>query len=382
MLNDKRVIAALLSGRIIAKTQRWLLVGLLLSLAILGLVACQSEGGDAGTAASAPDSAAEADAGPDAGAENGLVVYSGRRESLVEPIIEQFRQATGVDVQVRYGGTAELAGVLLEEGANSPADLFYAQDPGGLGAVQAAGLLAPLPPETLARVPERFASPAGEWVGISGRARTVVYNTEAILDPGSQLPADLWGFTAPEWQGRLGWAPTNGSFQAMVTAMRAVWGEDRTAEWLLAIQANEPIVYDSNTPIVAAAGSGEIDAGLVNHYYLYRFLAEDGQDFGARNYFLPSGGPGSLIMVSGAGILKSAANPDNAQKFVDFLLSLPGQQYFAAQTVEYPLVEGVSTIAGLPPLAELDAVAVDIDLAQLADLAGTQAMLLDLGIID
>jgi iron(III) transport system substrate-binding protein len=150
----------------------------------------------------------------------------------------------------------------------------------------------------------------------------------------------------------------------------------------LAIQANEPAVYDSNTPIVAAVGAGEIDAGLVNHYYLYRFLAEDGQDFGARNHFLPGGGPGSLIMVSGAGILKSAANPDNAQKFVDFLLSVPGQQYFAAQTVEYPLVEGVSTTPGLPPLAELDAVAVDIDLARLADLAGTQAMLLDLGVID
>jgi iron(III) transport system substrate-binding protein len=311
-----------------------------------------------------------------------LVIYSGRSESLVEPIIDQFRQVTGIDVDVRYGGTAELAGVLLEEGANSPADVFYAQDPGGLGAVQAAGLLTQLPEETLALVPDRFASPAGEWVGISGRARTVVYNTEAIADPETELPDDLWGFTAPEWKGRLGWAPTNGSFQAMVTAMRAIWGDEKTAEWLLAIQANEPAVYDSNTPIVAAVGSGEIDAGLVNHYYLYRFLAEDGQDFAARNYFLPGGGPGSLIMVSGAGLLKSAANPENAQKFIDFLLSVPGQQYFAAQTVEYPLVEGVTTTNGLPPLAELDEVAVDIDLAQLADLAGTQAMLVDLGIID
>jgi iron(III) transport system substrate-binding protein len=311
-----------------------------------------------------------------------LVIYSGRKESLVGPIIDQFRQASGIDVQVRYGGTAELAGVLLEEGANSPADVFYAQDPGGLGAVQSAGLLAQLPDATLAAVPERFASPTGEWVGISGRARTVVYNTGAIADPATELPQDLWGFTEPEWKGRLGWAPSNGSFQAMVTAMRAIWGEEKTGQWLLGIQANEPAVFDSNTPIVAAAGAGEIDAGFVNHYYLYRFLAEDGQDFGARNYFLPGGGPGSLIMVSGAGLLKSAANPENGQKFIDFLLSLPGQQYFAAQTVEYPLVEGVTTLDGLPPLAELDELAVDVDLAQLADLAGTQAMLLDLGIID
>jgi len=311
-----------------------------------------------------------------------LVVYSGRKESLVKPIFDQFQQATGINIEVRYGGTAELAGVLLEEGENSPADVFYAQDPGGLGAVQAVGLLSKLPATTLAVVPERFTSPSGEWIGISGRARTVVYNTEVITDPETQLPEDLWGFTAPEWKGRLGWAPTNGSFQAMVTAIRAVWGDDKTAEWLEGIQANEPIAYDSNTPIVAAASAGEIDAGLVNHYYLYRFLAEDGEDFAARNYFLPGGGPGSLIMVSGAGILETAANPENAQKFLDFLLSIPGQQYFASQTVEYPVVEGVTTVAGLPPLTELDAMAIDIDLAQLSDLVGTQEMLLDLGIID
>jgi iron(III) transport system substrate-binding protein len=164
--------------------------------------------------------------------------------------------------------------------------------------------------------------------------------------------------------------------------MRASWGDEKTAEWLTGIQANEPTVFDGNTPIVAAAGAGEIDAGFVNHYYLYRFLAEDGPDFAAKNYFLPGGGPGSLIMVSGAGLLKSAANPENGQKFVDFLLSVPGQQYFASQTVEYPVVEGVTTVAGLPALAELAELAIDIDLAQLADLAGTQEMLLDLGIID
>ena len=355
---------------------RRLMIGLGLLVVSAGLVACQATDG-----AAAADSVGEPSAKAVAES-NRLVIYSGRKESLVEPIIDQFRQASGIDVQVRYGGTAELAGVLLEEGANSPADVYYAQDPGGLGAVQAAGLLAQLDDNTLAAVPERFASPAGEWVGISGRARTVIYNTEAIADPAAELPEDLWGFTAPEWKGRLGWAPSNGSFQAMVTAMRAIWGEEKTGEWLLGIQANEPAVFDSNTPIVAAAGAGEIDAGFVNHYYLYRFLAEDGQDFGARNYFLPGGGPGSLIMVSGAGLIKSASNPENGQKFIDFLLSVPGQQYFAAQTVEYPLVEGVTTLDELPPLAELDELAVDVDLAQLADLAGTQAMLLDLRIID
>ncbi len=311
-----------------------------------------------------------------------LIIYSGRSESLVQPIIDQFAEATGIDVEVRYGNTSEMAGLLLEEGKNSPADVFYAQDPGGLGAVSDAGLFAILPSETLAKVPARFAADDSSWVGISGRARTIVYNTDEITTPESELPADLMGFTAPEWEGRIGWAPTNGSFQAMITGLRSVWGEEKTREWLTGIQANNPVVYPKNTPIVEAVGNGEVTVGFVNHYYLYRFLTAQGEDFAARNYFLPSGGPGSLIMVSGAGILADAENAENAQRFIDFLLSLPAQQYFAAQTYEYPLIEGVNTVSNLPPLAELDAVAIDMPLGDLADLQGTQDMLIDLGIIE
>ena len=313
--------------------------------------------------------------------EGSLVIYSGRGESLVDPLIQTFAEETGIDVQVRYGGTAEMAATLMEEGDNSPADIFYAQDPGGLGAVADAGLLSELPQTLLDSVPERFQAPDGNWVGISGRARVVVYNTEAITDPEAQLPEDMWGFTEPEWQGRLGWAPTNGSFQAMVTGMRAIWGEERTAEWLQGIQDNEPIVYENNTSIVAATAAGEVDAGFVNHYYLFRFIAEEGESFGARNYFLPGGGPGSLIMVSGAGILETAPNADNAMRFLEYLLSTEGQQYFSSETYEYPLIEGVETSPLLPPLAELDAQAVDIDLEQMADLEGTVALLSELGIL-
>lgn len=323
--------------------------------------------------------ASEAEPAADPGS---LVIYSGRSESLVQPIIDQFAQLTGIDVQVRYGSTSEMAGVLLTEGANSPADVFYAQDPGGIGAVENAGLLAELPAELLQRVPSRFASPEGRWVGVSGRARVVVYNTNAITDPAAELPDDLMGFTDPAWNGRIGWAPTNGSFQAMVTGMRAIWGEDQTREWLEGIIANNPVVYSGNTPIVEAVANGEIEVGFVNHYYLYRFLAEQGESFAARNYFLPGGGPGSLIMVSGAGVLESAPNPDNALRFIEFLLSVTGQQYFASQTSEYPLVEGVRTAPGLPPLAELDALAVDIPLSELADLQGTQELLLAVGAVE
>jgi iron(III) transport system substrate-binding protein len=308
-----------------------------------------------------------------------LVVYSGRSEALVGPIIEQFAAATGVDVDVRYGSTAEIAATLLEEGASSPADVFFAQDPGGLGAVAEAGLFAPLPEELLAQVPERFRSPEGLWVGVSGRARVVAYNTDAVTP--EELPADIFDFTDPQWAGRIGWAPTNGSLHAMVTAMRLEWGEDRTREWLEGIQANEPVVFEGNAPIVEALGAGEIDVGFVNHYYLYRFLREQGEGFKARNHFLTGGGPGSLIMVAGAGRLASGQNEENGLRFLQFMLSTPAQQYFAGQTFEYPLVEGVVTQAGLPPLADLEASALAVDMADLADLQGTVSLMQEVGVL-
>lgn len=381
---------------------RRVIVGALALILAMVLGACQSveptgsapEESGAGEATAQSGAQPEADPQPDpepdpeavvtvegGDGEGSLVIYSGRSESLVDPLIQTFAEETGIDVQVRYGSTAEIAATLLEEGANSPADIFYAQDPGGLGAVQAEGLLSELPESILGLVPERFQAPTGEWVGISGRARVIVYNTETITDPEAQLPQDLWGFTEPEWQGRLGWAPTNGSFQAMVTGMRAIWGEERTAEWLQGVQDNEPVVYENNTAIVAATGAGEVDAGFVNHYYLFRFISEEGESFGARNYFLPSGGPGSLIMVSGAGILETAQNTENALRFLEYMLSTEGQQYFASETYEYPLIEGVEVSPLLPPLAELDSQAVDIDLVQMADLQGTVALLSELGIL-
>ncbi|HIN72030.1 MAG TPA: extracellular solute-binding protein, partial [Dehalococcoidia bacterium] len=264
-------------------------------LALVTLLACGS--GDAG------------DGQVSAGS---LVIYSGRSESLVGPIITQFAEASGIDVRVKYGGTAELAATIREEGNNTPADVFFAQDPGGLGAV--ASMLSPLPPDIISAVPDwARAANSADWVGISGRARVVVYNRNAISE--SDLPSDLQDLTDPRWKGRIGWAPANASFQTMVTAMRSTWGEDETRKFLTGLKSNDPQEYPKNTPIVAATAAGEIDVGLVNHYYLHRFIQEDGEDFAARNHFLRDNGPGSLIMVSGAGILNEADNRDNAEKF-------------------------------------------------------------------
>ena len=304
-----------------------------------------------------------------------LVVYSGRSESLVGPIIEQFAEATGVDVQVKYGSTFEIAATLLEEGRNSPADVFFAQDPGGLGAVSE--LLSTLPGDVVLKVPEWARSSDGTWVGISGRARVIVYSTELVSE--DELPTSVMDLTDPRWKGRIGWPPTNASFRTMVTAMRLMWGEDETRQWLLDMQANEPGIFPKNTPIVAAAGAGEVAVGLVNHYYLHRFIQEEGDDFAARNLFLKNGGPDSLVMVAGAGILNTGENRDNAESFMRFLLSKVAQQYFAGQTFEYPLVEGVKTHRLLPPIDTLNGP--DIDLSQLSDLQGTDALLRETGVI-
>ncbi len=304
-----------------------------------------------------------------------LVVYSGRSETLVDSIIQQFAEATGIEVEVRYANTGQLAATLLEEGSNSPADLFFAQDPGGLGAVES--MLANLPPEIMEQVPEWARSPNSKWVGISGRARTVVYNSEKLAE--ADLPDDMFGFTDPAWKNRIGWAPTNASFQTMVTAMRSEWGEERSREWLEGIQSNNPKVYPKNTPQVAAAASGEIDVAFVNHYYLFRFLAEEGEDFPARNYHPRAGGPGSIVMVAGSGILSSAENRENAEKFLQFMLSPVAQQYFAAQTFEYPLVEGVKTQHVLVALESI--LKPDFTAGDLTDLAGTQALLQDVGVL-
>ena len=304
-----------------------------------------------------------------------LVVYSGRSEKLVGPIIEQFASVSGIDVKVKYGKTAAMAATILEEGENSPADLFFAQDPGGLSVV--GDLLTPISGDILGLVPNWASSSKNNWVGISGRARTVVYNPNNTDE--SDLPDSLWGFLDPAWKGRIGWAPTNSSFQTMITGMRSLWGEDKTREWLTGIQDNEPLVYPKNTPQVAAVAAGEIDVGLVNHYYLFRFLAEEGEDFSARNYHLREQGPGSLVMVAGAGIIDSSENKENAEKFLQFMLSKLGQQYFTGQTFEYPLIEGVKTPHVLVPLGDIQQP--DLGPTDLEDMSGTQAMLQEVGIL-
>ncbi|MBK5222646.1 MAG: iron ABC transporter substrate-binding protein [Acidimicrobiia bacterium] len=303
-----------------------------------------------------------------------LVVYSGRSEELVGPLLEQFTADTGIAVEVRYGDTAQMASLILTEGDNSPADVYYGQDAGALGALSNAGRLAELDQGILDLVPEGLRSPDGTWVGTSGRARVVVYNTEALTE--ADLPASILDFTDPKWSGRMGWAPTNGSFQAFVTALRLVEGEDGARAWLEGIMANDPVTYDNNIAIVEAVAAGEVEVGFVNHYYLQRFLAED-PDFTAANYFFPSDDPGGLVNVAGAGIVDTSDDAELATNLIEYLLSYEAQMYFSGETFEIPLVADVDPAEGVPSLADINVP--DIDLGAIDDLEGTLALLTDVG---
>ena len=313
-----------------------------------------------------------------AGSQDGLVVYSGRNETLIAPLLEQFTKATGIAVTPRYGTSAELAAQLLEEGDRTPADVFLSQDAGALGALQEAKRLEPLPEATLTKVPAKYRSAQGAWVGVSGRSRVLVYNPDLVQ--AADLPASVFDLTKPAYKGKVGFAPTNASFQAFVTGMRVSAGEERTKAFLEGFQANDPQSFEGNVQILEAVDSGTIAYGLINHYYLYEKAAEAGglDKVTARNYLFPGADPGSLVNVGGVGVLKGQQS-GNAQAFVDYLLSTEGQTFFAEQTKEYPLVAGVPVaLEGLPPLAELGGP--DVDLSQLASLQQTLALLDEVGL--
>ena len=298
-----------------------------------------------------------------------LVIYSGRGESLVGALIDQFEDQTGIDVKVRYGNTAAMAIAISEEGSRSPADVYYGQDAGALAFLAEEGLAAQLPADIAAMVDEKFQDDGGRWIATSGRARVLIISPDRVPNP----PDSVFDLVEPEWKGRIGWAPTNGSFQAFVTAMRQIHGEARTEAWLRGMIDNDVRVYPKNTPQVQAVGDGELDIGLVNHYYLFRFDA----DWPAANHFTDPGEAGALVNVAGVAMLEAAPNRSNALRFIRFLLSETGQTYFRDQTNEYPVASGVTANPRLRPLDELNPPS--LALTTLSDLEGTLDLLRKVG---
>ena len=308
-------------------------------------------------------------------ASGSLTVYSGRSEKLVADLYTQFTSDTGIDVEVRYGDSGELAGQILTEGNATPADVFFSQDAGALGAVSAADLFVELEESVLNRVATRYRSELNTWVGTSGRARVVIFNPTLVATP----PTSIDELVDPQWSGKIGFAPTNASWQSFVTALRVVRGEDDARTWLKAFAANNPVAYEKNGAVRDAVNAGEVALGLVNHYYLYEKIAAEGaENVVAQNQYLP-GDIGGLVNVAGIGVLKNSDNSASSQCFASYLVSDIAQKYFVEKSFEYALVEGIAPFDGLPTLEELNPPS--IDLSDLNSIAETQELLNDVGLL-
>ena len=301
-----------------------------------------------------------------------LTVYSGRSEELVAPLIDKFREETGIKVEVLYSDSADLARQIEQEGNDSPADVFFSQAPGPLGFLDDLDTFSPLPADLLELVPAKDRSPAGDWMGVSGRVRTLVFDPQRT--PESTLPASVLDLAKPEFTGRIGVAPTNASFQDFVSYLRILLGDDKTLLFLDGLVENGARTYPNNLTIVEAVGRGEIDVGLVNNYYNLELRAQD-SSLTTENYFFPDGDPGSLVLVSGVGILKSADSRPEAERFIEFLLERSSQQYFADETFEFPLLAGVSPAGGQPPIDEVGSA--DANLAQLGQRLGSTIAMIE-----
>ena len=322
------------------------------------------------------DSSPEATASSESAEVGELVVYSGRSEELVGPLFAEFTNATGIKVSARFGDSAELAAQMLEEGDRSPAQVYFSQDAGALGSVEE--LLSTLPESVTTLVPEQYRAVNDTWSGVTGRARVIAYDAESV--PADQVPQSVFELTDEKWRGQVAIAPTNASFQAFVTAMRVTEGDDVTKEWLTGLVNNDVQTYEKNGLILDAVDSGQVQLGLINHYYWYQKAAEVGQEnMRAQLGFMAPKDPGSLINVAGVGILKGAAENPAAIEFVQWLLSPSTQEWFVTNTFEYPLVASVASATNLPALDSL--AGPDIALAQLSDLPGTLTMLQDVGLL-
>jgi iron(III) transport system substrate-binding protein len=307
-----------------------------------------------------------------------LVVYSGRGQSLVGELLERFNEETGIPIAVRYGDSADLALLLDAEGESTDADVFLAQNPGAVAYLGAQERLATLPTDVLDLVDDRFRSSNDRWVGLSGRQRVLVYNSDLVDE--ADLPSSVLDLTGEAYRGRVAVAPPNGSFQDFVSAMRLELGDDETLGWLEGLVANDVRTYPNNNAIVDAVARGEVEMGLVNHYYNLRFLEEDPQ-LPSVNHRFAEGDIGGLVLASSVSMVAGSDQPEAAQRLIEFLLSEQAQEYFRDETFEYPLARGVEPVEGLPSLADLGAPEVDVD-ALGAELSSTVELIESSGLSD
>ncbi|HEY7830485.1 MAG TPA: extracellular solute-binding protein [Solirubrobacteraceae bacterium] len=326
--------------------------------AILLLAACGGSNGSPTDAVSSGTSAPASLAGQT------ITLYNGQHEQTTALLVSAFEKHSGVKVKVRSNDEVELGNQIVQEGSNSPADVFYTENTPVLEHLREESLLAQLAPSTLAAIPARFNSAQGDWVGVSARVSVLVYNTSKV-SPAS-LPSSIMELSQPQWKGKLGIAPSETDFQPLITAITKLKGAAAAEKWLAGVQANSKI-YPDNETVVTQVNNGESEVGLINHYYWYRLRDEVGQGglHSALHYYA-AGDPGDLLNVSGAAVLKSSSHQAAAQAFVAFLVSKEGQEVIAySHSYEYPLRPGVSPASSLRPFNQLQPAS--ISLAELGD---------------
>ena len=304
-----------------------------------------------------------------------LTIYSGRSEEFIAPFFANWQATTGIKLNVRYGDSAELSAQILEEGNNSPADLFLSQDAGSLGAISQAGLFVTLPDYVATSIPAEFVAVNREWVGITGRARVFAYAPDRV----KVLPTSVTDLVKPIYRNQIGIAPTNASFQAFLTALIENKGNGFAKAWLEDMQANGVKIYLKNSAIVEAIDKGEISMGLTNHYYIWEVSEALGRAINVKNGFFAPGDLGNLINVSGAGILKTSAKQKAAQDLINYLTSATAQEKFVTDTHEYSLIQGATPPTDLPALDAIGAPS--IDLRTLNNIKATQDLLIQVGLL-
>lgn len=324
-----------------------------------------------------------------------LVVYSGRSQALVNPLVEDFKEKTGINIEVRYGNDAELLAVMSEEGDQSPADIYWANTTGALANASQEGKLVALP-DSLTSKPASYTSSSGEWIPVTVRFRTLAYNPNAVSE--EDLPSSVIDLVdMEEFEGRVGWTPTYSSFYDFMTTMRLLEGDDTAMQWLEGMQALNPKSYSSNTPMVQAVAAGEIDIALTNHYYILRMLEggaegeyEDHEEYGENGpdsnadiatYNFESGDVGNLALVTGAAQLVTADDSEKVQQFLSFLLSQQAQEFAAQSVHEYPVIRGVELPGYMLNADDALELSPEYDYEQLKQLEGTLNLLREAGLI-
>ncbi|HEV2506221.1 MAG TPA: iron ABC transporter substrate-binding protein [Mesorhizobium sp.] len=289
---------------------------------------------------------------------DGIVVYNAQHESLAKEWAEAFTKETGIKVTLRNGGDSEFSNQIVAEGKASPADVFLTENSPAMALVDAAGLFAPIEADTLALVPEEYRPSDGKWVGIAARSTVFVYNKDKLKE--DQLPKSLLDLANADWKGRWGASPSGADFQAIVSALLELKGEETTATWLKAMKENfKP--FKGNSTVLKAVNAGQVDGGVIYHYYYFGDQNKTGEN--SKNvvqYYFKNQDPGAFVSVSGAGVLASSKHAKEAQAFVKWLAGKDGQEVLKTGTsFEYAVGNGAESNTKLVPLTDLQAPKID-----------------------